>query len=105
MNNNWNVRRKEPRIAVSMPVQVEIKSDDELVIFMESVAENFSRTGFRLLAGESEDLLDGLQVDKPYRCRLTFGRKEVRATIAVVWRQEHRCGFRIIERETGWVVN
>jgi hypothetical protein len=105
MHNGWNLRRKEIRVAVSLPVFLEVDGEHCGLVIIESMAQDISRDGFRLDLGALAVLPPGVQLGRAYPVTLTFGLKAIRAVVEFVWENNGRCGLRFVERDKSWLIN
>ncbi len=106
MVNNWKIQRKEGRVAVRMPITLELETpDNDGFVVMESVAENISRDGFLLSIKPDEEHPFNFQVGQQYPVHIRYGRKKLKATIRIMWTDTERYGVMFVEREKGWIVN
>jgi hypothetical protein len=97
--------REELRVAVRVPVMVEITGDRGEVYFLDSVTADVSRSGCRLELGASADLPRWLELGKPFRASLNFGRQTLDAWVAVIWQHGAQCGIQFVDRDKQWLVN
>ncbi len=97
--------REELRVAVRVPVMVEITGDRGEVVFLDTVTTDVSRSGCRLDLGGPADLPNWLELGKPFRASLNFGQQTLDAWIAVIWQYGAQCGVQFVDRDKHWVMN
>jgi len=104
MNNNWKIQRRDARVAVKVPMVMEILDSGMAPHPIDIVAENISRDGFRFLAPQVEEDSVKLVSGEEYEVRIGFAKKSIRGIIRIVWQKDGYMGVRFIERERGWIV-
>ena len=116
MVNNWKIQRKEGRVNVRVPVEIELFDGDcQERHVLKTFAENISSHGFRFLLqcenGDNEgeeqvtDLPEDFHVGKEYEVNIRYGGKQLKGIIKVVWKNHNVCGVHFEEREKGWLIN
>jgi hypothetical protein len=105
MLNNWKIQRKEGRVAVQVPLLLDVLDEHDNPLELHLVAENVSRDGFRFsLNGQPEPLLFDFKVGREYEITIRYARKRLKGIIAVIWKNDLYCGVRFVERDKGWIV-
>lgn len=105
MTPTASLHRRECRVPLRVPILLEVLAGGRLPLFFESVAEEISRSGFRLDLGAEDQFPSALELKRAYRATVTFGGKALEAVIEFVWRRRERCGIRFLAREKGWIIN
>ena len=104
MSNNWKVKRKEGRVALSFPMRLEILSP-EPICHIEGTADDISRDGFHFRW--PMDTLDPPMAtrDTEMSVRLHWANRTLQARVRVVRCELAGLGFQFLERDKGWVIN
>ena len=97
--------REELRVAVRVPVVLEVTGDRGEVFFLDSVTADVSRSGCRLDLGGPALFPNWLELGKPFRASLNFGRQTLDAWVAVIWQHGVQCGIQFVDRDKHWVMN
>jgi len=105
MAETVSLHRRECRVPLRVPILLEVLADSRLPCFFQSIAEDISRSGFRLDLGAEDQFPAALELKRAYRATVTFGGKALEAVIEFVWRRRDRCGIRFLAREKGWIIN
>lgn len=105
MSNNWKVQRKEGRVAVKVPISLQLLDENDDSRTLDVVAENVSHDGFRFsLNGTNGQSPYEFKIGREYEVTIQYARKKLKGIIAVVWKNDYYCGVRFVERERGWIV-
>ncbi len=105
MSNNWKVQRKEGRVAVKVPISLQLLDENDDPQTLDIVAENVSRDGFRFAVnGQEGPNAYEFKLGREYEVTIQYAKKKLKGIIAVVWKNDYYCGVRFVERERGWIV-
>jgi hypothetical protein len=105
MVKSWGIQRKISRVALNVPIHVEVLDSDPPVEPFNALAEDISRDGFRIKADTDDASMSGLAVGKRFRVIMAFGKRKLNATIEIMWRNETHIGVHFIERDKGWIIS
>lgn len=105
MEQSWKNFRKEKRVAVRVPVVMEVIGTKGQPGVLESFVEDISGHGFRLSLAGKQPTPVHLSAGERYQIWISFSRNKLRGIIEVVWKNDDFCGVRFLEREKGWLVN
>lgn len=104
MYNNWKIQRRDARVAVKVPMVLEVLDHGMAPHPLDIVAENISRDGFRFLLPEQGPEAIQLVSGRDYEVRIAYAKKSIRGIIKIVWEKDGYMGVRFIEKERGWIV-
>ncbi|MBN2431153.1 MAG: PilZ domain-containing protein [Acidobacteria bacterium] len=107
MVKSWGIQRKNSRVALTVPIRVEPEapSAESPVTPFNAVAEDISRDGFRMKLSPDEEIPVHLQVNHDCPVVLVYGKRRLKATIKIMWRNETHMGIQFVERDKGWIIS
>lgn len=105
--SSWKINRKEGRVAVKVPIRMEILGGPNVgkAHPFDAFAEDISRNGFRLYIPPDTATPVELAAGCQYDVRIEFGNKRMNGMIQVVWVNETSYGIEFMERDKGWIIN
>jgi hypothetical protein len=97
------IRRRETRLALRLPVRLELEDGRDPPAAVDGWAEELSGHGFRLRL-DGTPLPDWVELERPYPARLAVGRGVMSTMIEFVWRADGCWGVRFWQQDRVWPV-
>jgi len=105
MIKNWGIQRKKGRVALAVPIIIEVIKDKGSPMIIDTVADDISRDGFRMSLDESVEKTVLLEAGKEYRVVIMFGSQKINGLIKIMWKSKDQYGVHFVQRDKGWIVS
>ena len=97
------IKRRERRVALRLPVRLELEAGPGPPAVVEGWAEDLSGHGFRFRPDGGE-VPGPLGLERPYPAEVTIGRKTLSTVVEFVWCAGGCWGVRLWQRDRAWPV-